>query len=272
MSNQVIPIGRSGISRGGFPNFSTTAPDASVSVLALCLRFGHDAKKPIGGIQSMTFSMKRQVKEYYEITAYPPATFGSLDALFTETSFNDSVAYDGEPATIIPGVQDPIDVKITRPMFYSSNILDAVFKSTGSGEFTTKEGNDFRYLSTIGQAQGTVSLGSILRGAGAGAVVGGLTGQGFAQGALGGAIQALLPVEDYTPEKARYGSLLQQVRPLNIYYMVMSPTERNKVLYALEFINGWSTDWTISGISVDQQVVMEELTMKFERVRVYRET
>lgn len=216
--------------------------------------------------------MKRQVKEYYEITAYPAATFGSLDALFSETSFNDSVSFDGEPAAIIPGVQDPIDVKITRPMFYSSNILDAVFKSTGSGEFTTKEGNEFRYLSTIGQAQGTVNLGSVLRGAVAGAAVGAISGGSLAGGAVGGALQALLPVEDYTPERARYGSLLQQMRPLNIYYMIMSPTERNKVLYALEFINGWSTDWSIQGVSVDQQVVMEELTMKFERVRVYRET
>jgi hypothetical protein len=272
MSNQVIPIGRSGVSRGGFSNFNTTAPDTVVSILALCIRFGHNAKKPIGGIQSMTFSLKRQVKEYYEITAYPPATFGSLDALFSETSFNDSTVYDGEPTTIIPGVQEPIDVKITRPMFYSSNILDAVFKTTGSGEFTVNEGHEFRYLSTIGQAQGTMSVGSVLRGAAAGAVVSGLTGQGLAQGAVGGAIQALLPVEDYTPERARYGSLLQQIRPLNIYYMVMSPTEKNKVLYALEFINGWSTDWSINGISVDQQVVMEELSMKFERVRVYRET
>lgn len=270
--NQVIPIGKSGVSRGGISNFVSTAPDTAVSILSLCMRFGHNAKKPIGGIQSMTFSMKRQVKEYYELTAYPAATFGSLDALFSETSFNDSLAWDGEPATIIPGVIDPVDVKITRPMFYSSNILDAVFKTTGSGEFTLKEGNEFRYLSDIGQAQGTTSIGSVLKGAVAGSALGALTGGGFIQGAVGGALQALLPTQDYTPERARYGSLMQQVRPLNIYYIIMSPTEQNKVLYALEFINGWSTDWAIQGVNVDQQVVMEELTMKFERVRVYRET
>ena len=281
MPNQVLPISSTRSTRNGKSNFTNPIPDSVVSSIACSVRFGPQHKLvPIGYVQSISFDMRRDVEEYYEITSYPSPKFGSIDALFNEMSFNDSIAYDGEPASIFPGIAHPIDVLVQRPMIYSSNILEAVFKSSASGEFTNGTEDDFRFTEppetdTFKDVQDALKRGLI--GAGIGAAAGLLRpprpGQSSTdaaiEGALGGALYALMPRKEYTADRARYGSLLQQVRPLEMSVLIYSPNRRNKVVYGLHFINGWSNSWKISNISANSGApfLMEDLTIKFERVR-----
>ncbi|MEO0075040.1 MAG: hypothetical protein ABIK31_02895 [candidate division WOR-3 bacterium] len=288
MANQVHPISSALGTGSGVKNFVNPVPDSVVTIISCAVRFGPQHRlHPIGLVQSIAFDTKRDVEEYYEITSYPSPKFGSIDALFNEMSFNDSIAFDGEPAALFPGVVSPVEVFVERPMLFSSNLLEAVFKISGSGEFTTGTETDFRYRGSMDSSgnenkpekviKDTVKRGLI--GAGLGAASGLLRPQrpgqsGFdsvLEGALGGALSALMPRTEYVPEKTRYGSLLQQVRPLEMSFLVYSPTLPNKVVYGLHFINGWSTSWKIDRISASSQVLLESLSIKFERVRVIKE-
>lgn len=284
MANQVHPVSSS----YGGANYTKGIPDSVVTVLSCSIRFGPKHRSyPIGYVQRVSFDTSRELEVYYEITSYPSPRFGSIDALFNEMSFNDSLAYDGEPATIFPGVAKTISVSLERPMIYSSNILEAVFKISGSGEFTNGTETDFRYKYDVPEIEETFleTTKDILKrglvGAGLGAMAGLLRPQRAGQsrtgavfeGALGGALTALMPIKEYVPEKTRYVSLLQQVRPLDMSILVYSPTLPNKVVYGLYFMNGWGREWKISDLSAEggSLVLMENLVMEFERVRVIKD-
>lgn len=269
MANQVTPVSRSTRSRDNLPSFQSPVPDTAVSILSLSVRSGLN-KSPIGLVQSISFNLTRNTETYYEIVPYAPQDFGSLTALFNDSSFNDSLAYDGEPTLLIPGVAQEISVTVKRPMIYSSNILESIFKTSGAGEFTTSEMDDPRY----GVNTSNSNLSPLERGA-LGALAGGLVsasrGGSLLGGAAAGAIQALLPSEGGDPNKVRYANLLQQVRPLTLSVLIYAPTQANQIVYGLEFRDGWSTSWTINDMSVDGSVLMEDLIIKFPRVRLYRE-
>jgi hypothetical protein len=286
-TNAVIPVSNSRISRDGLPNFQTAVPDSSVSIISCSVRVGSE-NKPIGMVQSLTYQLIREVEEYYEIMAYPSPQFGSIDAIFSETSFNDSTAYDGEVATLFPGVIKPVIVTLRRPFLYSNNAIEALFKRSGAGEFATKPMDDIRYSSLVSKSFGEANsgLGNTLKNVALGAVSGAALGaiktrpgspgkspqDAAIEGAVGGALQALLPTEDYNPERTRYVSLLQQVRPLDITFMIMSPTERKSSVYGIQFKNGWATDWKINNIdAAGDGILMEDVTMTFERVRMQKD-
>lgn len=270
MANQVVPV--SGYRRGRDGNFSPNSylPDTPISILSLSVRVGRQ-QLAIGFIQSIGFSMDREVEEYYELTPYAPNDFGTLTAIFNNQSFNESLVAEGEPVTLIPGVQKPITVTLTRPMIYSSTLMEAVFKSGGAGEFTTEEMTDFRYLAE--DPSSTSFGGRLLAGAAAGALLGlgrpssgGLV-QSAGAGALAGAVQATL--SNPNPERVRYGALLQQVRPVNISFIVFSPNAQSgkQVAYQLDFIEGWAQKWSVDEITADGEVLMENMEIVFPRVR-----
>lgn len=270
MANQVAPI--SGIRRGRDGLFSPNSylPDNPVSVLSLSVRVGRQ-KLAIGFVQSIGFSIDREVEEYYEITPYAPNDFGTLTAIFNNQSFNESIVAEGEPVTLIPGVQKPITVSMSRPMLYSSNMMEALFKAGGAGEFTTQEMTDFRY---VADDPSSVSFGGrLLTGAAAGALLGlgrngtGSLTQSAGAGALAGAVQATL--SNPNPERVRYGATLQQVRPLTISFIVFSPNAdgSKQVAYQLDFIDGWAQKWSVDEITADGEILMESMEIVFPRVR-----
>jgi hypothetical protein len=226
----------------------------------------------VGFVQSISFSIDREVEEYYEITPYAPNDFGSLTAIFNNQSFNESILAEGEPV-LIPGIQKPITVNMSRPMIYSSTMMEALFKAGGAGEFTTQEMEEFRY---VADDPSSVSfLGRLSIGAAAGAVIG-LTRNGSqgliksaGAGAIAGAVQATL--SNPNPDRVRYGALLQQVRPLTLSFIVFSPNANGtkQVAYQLDFIDGWSQKWSVSEISADGDFVMENMDIVFPKVRTY---
>lgn len=228
-------------------------------------------KLAIGFVQSIGFSVDREVEEYYEISPFAPNDFGTLTAIFNNQSFNESLVAEGEPVTLIPGVQKPITVSMSRPMLYSSNMMEAIFKSSGAGEFTTQEMSDFRYLAD--DPSSSSFGGRLLTGAAAGALLGlGRSGgQGFAQaagsGAIAGAVQATL--SNPNPERVRYGALLQQVRPLTLSFIVFSPHAdgSKQIAYQLDFIDGWAQKWGVAEINSEGSVVMENMEIVFPRLR-----
>jgi len=268
MANQVIPVSTARIGRDNQVSYVSPIPDTAVSILSLSVRVGKK-RAAIGAVQSINFTLTREVEEYYEIRPYAPNDFGSLTALFNNQSFNDSIDYEGEPSVLIPGVVQPVPVTLTRPMFYSSNILEAIFKSSGAGEYTTQEMDDFRYQardSSFLKDLGRLGV-RALKGAAAGALLGAGRGQGLLGGAVAGGIQATLTPES-DPNKVRYGNLLQQTRPLTLSFLVYSPTSENsEVAFGLEFVNGWATTWSIDDVSPEAGVLMENIEVTFERIR-----
>lgn len=271
MANQVIPVSSLRRDRSNRPSPLSPIPDTAVSVLSISIRAGK-RKHAIGFVQSLTFNVTREVEEYYEIVPYPPNDFGKLTSLFNNQSLNESIDFEGEPTLLIPGVQNPVTATLRRPMIYSANAMEALFKASGGGEFTTSEMEDVRATYREEQTSTLEDFGDAalrgVKGAAAGALVG--AGRGDALGgAVAGGIQALL-TSTQDPKKVRYGSLLQQVRPIDVSFIVFSPNANNQtsVVYALEFRNGWATSWSVEEVSVESQFVMETMEISFERLRV----
>lgn len=270
MANQVIPVPGYRRGRDGLFSPESFLPDTPISILSLSVRVGRQ-QIAIGFVQSIGFSIDREVEDYYELSPYAPNDFGTLTAIFNNQSFNESLVAEGEPVTLIPGVQKPITVSLKRPMIYSSTAMEAIFKGGGAGEFTTQEMSDFRYT-----AEDTTSSsfgGRLLAGAAAGALIGlgrpssGSLLQSAGAGAAAGAVQATL--SNPNPERVRYGALLQQVRPVKLSFIVFSPngTSSKQVAYQLDFLEGWAQKWSVDEISSDGEMVMENMEIVFPRVR-----
>ncbi len=77
------------------------------------------------------------------------------------------------------------------------------------------------------------------------------------------------PVDVNNPElESRYTSLLQQVRPVNVYEYYVSPITK-KVLWGIIYYDGWFTDMGRRITVGTDTVIMEEATIAITRSRPF---
>jgi len=125
-------------------NEDANVPHASIQSITMGVRIG-DQKYPIGYIHKFSFDMKRDNKTIYQIEPYPdvlvyPGNATGLATTFTSAEFNEDTAYwPGEAIEIIPGKMGVIDITLDRYALYTGNLMSAMMRATGSGNYDTTD-------------------------------------------------------------------------------------------------------------------------------------
>lgn len=176
-------------------NESATTPHSSIQSITMGIRIGNQ-KFAIGYINKFSFEMNRDQKTIYQIEPYPDvmgddSSPAGIATSFTSRRFDENTRYwPGEAIEVIPGKMQPLKLTLERYSLYTSNLMAAVARASGSGVYDPTE---------------------------------------------------VAPnLQETAPAIIKYISILQQVRPFDIYQIFVSPITGG-VLWGRKFGGCWFT-------------------------------
>jgi hypothetical protein len=193
-------------------------PKAAIQSITMAIRIG-DNQYAIGYIQEFGWDAPRDVKAIHQMEPYPNGTFGENSDLGA-INFFDSTYWPGEPIEVIPGKINEITLTLKRYALYTSNLLAACMRLTGSG--TEDNAAPAR----------NVDVNNVV-------------------------------------DPNKYVTLIQQVRPFDIYQMYINPID-GKVVFGRKFEEAWFSKIgeTIPNAETNE-AILEEGEMKAARIRPY---
>ena len=214
IASRVLPINYA----ASKSNLEGTIPKTAIQSITMAVRVGPN-QYAIGYVQEFGWSADRDVKTVHQIEPYPNGTFNN-QATLGGTEFHESLYWPGEPVEGIPGKIDGIHVTLNRYALYTSNLLAAMARLSGAGN----------YDETIPTTNDAVNN---------------------------------------TADVNKYVSLIQQVRPFDIYQMYVSPVT-GQIVFGRIFEEGWFTKLgeTIPSAETNEPI-LENGEMVFVRVRPF---
>jgi hypothetical protein len=232
MANAVLPIPSSRpADLAGTSNFLARQPNAVMNVLQASFRVGQVGDRPIGMVQKVSWSMSRKLKEVYQLEALPDTTFYRSAAAVDLTK-------PGQYTTntsYYPGEVAEIVPGVQEPI--EINLERAVMQNGTGLEALLNTGDAAEYAAYNGGA-GYDPFAT------------------FTQ--VGGA-----PTRGITP--------LQQVRPIALYCLFLSPTRAYDVIYGIKFVDCWIEKVEGWDVGADAEgPIIEKLTLKCPKVRLYQ--
>lgn len=231
-SNSVLPVSSSRpADLANTSNFLARQPNAVLNVLQASFRVGQTADRPIGMVQKVAWSMSRKTKEVYQLEALPDTTFYRAAAAADLTQ-------PGQYTTntsYYPGEPVEIVPGVQEPIEIS--LERAAMQSGTALEALLNTGDAAEYAAYNGGA-GYDPFAT------------------FTQ--VGGA-----PTRGITP--------LQQVRPIALYCLFLSPNRAFDVIYGIKFVDCWIEKVDGWEVGADGEgAIVEKLTLKCPKIRLYQ--
>ena len=214
IASRVLPINYAA-SRS---NLEGTIPKTAIQSITMAIRVGPN-QMAIGYIQEFSWSADRDVKMLHQIEPYPNGTFNN-QAKLGDVEFHQSLYWPGEPVEGVPGKIDGISLTIKRYALYTSNLLAALSRIGGAGNYDSD-------------------------------------------------IPVTNDVVNNTQDVNKYVSLIQQVRPLDIYQMYVSPVT-GQIIFGRIFEECWFSSLGEEIPTAEtNEPIMENGEMKAVRVRPF---